>query len=67
MTEAFHNTTGRSNWNQDRGECPLADFNNYLILTGQDLPMSDNRRTSFGDVAMAGSLITGSNESILKA
>ncbi|KAF1845322.1 uncharacterized protein K460DRAFT_416596 [Cucurbitaria berberidis CBS 394.84] len=51
MTEGFHEAFGRPSW------------------TGQDREpsLNGNRRTSFGELTLAGSLITGSNEGTLKA
>lgn len=37
------------------------------LLTYEEPSLNGNRRTSFGDMTLAGSLITGSNEGTLKA
>lgn len=68
MTEGFHEAFGRPNWTiQDRGNCYPFESSGQPLLTDQELPMNGNRRTSFGEMALAGSLITGSNEGTLKA
>lgn len=37
------------------------------LLTSQETPLNGDRRTSFGDMTLAGNLITSSNEGTLKA
>ncbi|KAF2853316.1 hypothetical protein T440DRAFT_487751 [Plenodomus tracheiphilus IPT5] len=51
MTEGFHETFARPNWSAQDREPSL----------------NGNRRTSFGEMTLAGSLITGVNEGTLRA
>jgi len=51
VTEGFHEAFGRSSWSAQDREPSL----------------NGNRRTSLGEMSLAGSLITGSNEGTLKA
>lgn len=37
------------------------------MLTIEDPTLNGNRRTSFGEMSLIGSLVTGSNEELLKA
>lgn len=68
MTEGFHEAFGRSNWSgQDRGNGYSFEHNGHLALTDEEPSLNGNRRTSFGEMSLAGSLITGSNEGTLKA
>ena len=41
-------------------------YKQFPILTALDSSLNGHRRTSFGEMALAGSLITGSHEGILK-
>jgi len=68
MTEGFHDAFTRPNWTgQDRGNGATVDTHGLPALGDQDSSLNGNRRTSFGDMNLGGSLITGSNEEILKA
>jgi hypothetical protein len=68
MTEGFHEAFGRPNWSgQDRGNGGSVDAHGLPVLPDQDSSLNGNRRTSFGDMSLGGSLITGSHEEILKA
>jgi hypothetical protein len=73
MSENFTDMYARPNWSgQDRG----TDFTNVNAMLSsltheeQSLnggPPHSNRRVSFGEMALAGDLITGSNEDTIKA
>lgn len=64
MTEGFHEAFSRPNWTvPDRGN----DAHGMSGLGDQESSLNGNRRTSFGDMNLGGSLITGSNEETLKA
>lgn len=68
MGEAFHEAFSRPSWSgQERGNCYAVELNGPPILTNLDPSLNGNRRTSFGEMALAGSLITGSNEGTLRA
>ncbi|USP81720.1 uncharacterized protein yc1106_08994 [Curvularia clavata] len=64
MTEGFHEAFSRPNWTvPDRSN----DAHGMSGLGDQESSLNGNRRTSFGDMNLGGSLITGSNEETLKA
>jgi hypothetical protein len=73
MSESFQDVYGRSTWSgQDRGtdftyvtEMPYPLTREEHSLNGA-VP-SSNRRISFGEMTLAGNLITGSNEATIKA
>ncbi|KAH6633430.1 hypothetical protein C7974DRAFT_171085 [Boeremia exigua] len=68
MSEGFQDAFGRSSWSgQDRGNNHPLEQNILSLLTTQETPVNGDRRTSFGDMTLAGNLITGSNEGTLKA
>jgi hypothetical protein len=68
MSEGFHEAFGRPSYTaQDRGNGLPFEVQGQPVLTDQELPLNGNRRTSFGEMALVGSLITGSNEGTLKA
>ena len=68
VTEGFHEAFGRSSWSaQDRGNGYSFEQNGRLVLTDEEPSLNGNRRTSLGEMSLAGSLITGSNEGTLKA
>lgn len=68
MSEGFQDAFGRSSWSgQDRGNDHPLEQTMLSLLTTQDTSLNGDRRTSFGEIAMAGNLITGSNEGTLKA
>lgn len=68
MSEGFQDTFGRSSWSgQDRGNNHPLEHAMLSLLTSQEPPLDGDRRTSFGDMTLAGNLITGSNEGTLKA
>ena len=75
ISEGFQDSYSRPSWSgQDRGTYDHPELAQYVTLTGEEFPPPQNgtstnidRRTSFGEMTMAGNLITGSNEGILKA
>lgn len=68
MTDDFQDTFGRPNWAiQDRGNCYPSEQALLSMLTSKEPALNGNRRTSFGEMSLIGSLVTGSNEEILKA
>lgn len=68
MSEGFQDAFGRTSWSgQDRGNNHPLEQSMLSLLTSEDTPLNGDRRTSFGDMALAGSLMTGSNEATLKA
>ncbi|CAN9085043.1 unnamed protein product [Alternaria alternata] len=68
MTDGFHDAFSRPNWTvQDRGNSGSVDAHGLPVLPDQESSLNGNRRTSFGDMSLGGSLITGSHEEILKA
>lgn len=68
MTEGFHEAFSRPNWTaQDRGNAGAVDAHGLPVLGDQESSLNGNCRTSFGDMNLGGSLITGSNEETLKA
>ncbi|KAF9699932.1 hypothetical protein EKO04_001467 [Ascochyta lentis] len=68
MSEGFQDAFGRSSWSgQDRGNDHPLEQTMLSLLTTQEPPLNGDRRTSFGEMALAGNLVTGSNESTLKA
>jgi hypothetical protein len=68
MSEGFQDAFGRSSWSgQDRGNDHPFEQTMLSLLTAQETPLNNDRRTSFGDMALAGNLMTGSNEGSLKA
>jgi hypothetical protein len=68
MTDGFHEAFSRPSWSvQDRGNSYPFEQTMLSLLTPQESPLNGVRRTSFGEMTLAGSLITGSNEGTLKA
>ncbi|EDU40962.1 Zn-clus multi-domain protein [Pyrenophora tritici-repentis] len=68
MTDGFHEAFSRPNWSgQDRGNGGSSETHGVPVLSDQESSLNGNRRTSFGDLSLGGSLITGSNEETLKA
>jgi hypothetical protein len=68
MTDGFHEAFSRPSWSaQDRGNSYPFEQTMLSLLTPQESPLNGARRTSFGEMTLAGSLITGSNEGTLKA
>lgn len=68
MSEGFQDNFGRSSWSgQDRGNDHPNERSMLSLLTIQETTTNGDRRTSFGDMALAGNLIAGSNEGTLKA
>jgi hypothetical protein len=68
MSDGFQDTFVRSSWSgQDRGNNHPLEQTLVSLLTSQETPLNGDRRTSFGDMTLAGNLITGSNEGTLKA
>ena len=73
MSESFQDVYGRGTWSgQDRGtDLAYADEMPYS-LTHEEQSLNgagpnSNRRISFGEMTLAGNLITGSNEATIKA
>lgn len=68
MTDDFQEVFSRSSWSgQDRGIYNSTEQPLLSVLTIQDPALNGNRRNSFGEMSLIGSLVTGSNEDILKA
>lgn len=68
MTEDFQDVFSRPNWTSgDRGNCYQPEQAILSVLTGEEPALNGNRRTSFGEMSLIGSLVAGSNEDILKA
>lgn len=68
-SEGLQDTSGRPNWSgQDRGTS-ARESSMWASLTHQDFPTNglNVRRSSFSEINLAGSLITGLNEEVLKA
>ncbi|PVI05038.1 hypothetical protein DM02DRAFT_125003 [Periconia macrospinosa] len=71
MSETFTDNYNRPWSGHDRGIFSTHDDDVYT-LTGQEsapngMDVNSNRRVSFGEMSLAGSLITGSNEATIKA
>lgn len=67
MTDEFQDVFSRPSWSaQDRGN-PAHSVDPALHADFQDASLNGNRRTSFGEMNLIGSLVTGSNEETLKA
>jgi hypothetical protein len=73
MSENFQDVYGRPNWSgQDRGTYHTCGTETLYPLTYQEHSLNGtaangNRRISFGEMTLAGNLITGSNEATIKA
>jgi hypothetical protein len=68
MSEGLHENFVRPNWSgQDHGNRDSVETQGLPMLTDQESLLNGNRRTSLGEMTLAGSLITGSNEGTLKA
>jgi hypothetical protein len=68
MTDEFQEVFARPSWSgQDRGNCYPTERDMVSLLTAEEPQLNGNRRTSFGEMSLIGSLVTGSNEDILKA
>jgi hypothetical protein len=68
MNEGLHENFVRPNWSgQDHGNHDSVETRCLPMLTHQEPLLNGNRRTSLGEMTLAGSLITGSNEGTLKA
>lgn len=68
MTDDFQEALGRPNWAiQDRGNCYPSEQAMLSMLTTKEPALNGHRRTSFGEMSLIGSLVTGSNEEVLKA
>lgn len=68
ISEGFQDAFGRPSWSgQDRGNGNPLEQTMLSLLTAQETPLNGDPRTSFGEMALAGNLITGSNEGMLKA
>jgi hypothetical protein len=64
----FTSNQSRPSWSgQDRGNCCPTERDMVSLLTAEEPQLNGNRRTSFGEMSLIGSLVTGSNEDILKA
>lgn len=73
MSENFQDVYNRSTWSgQDRGTYHTYGSEMLYPLTYQEHSLNgaaanSNRRISFGEMTLAGNLITGSNEATIKA
>lgn len=68
MTDEFQDIISRPSWSaQDRGNSHPPEEPTLFVLTPQEPALNGNRRTSFGEMSLIGSLVTGSNEDVLKA
>ena len=68
MTDEFQEVFSRPSWSgPERGNCYPPEQSMLSVLTLQEPALNGNRRTSFGELSLIGSLVTGSNEDILKA
>ena len=68
MTDDFQDILSRPNWSaQDRGNDLPPEEPALVVLTSQEPALNGDRRTSFGEMNLIGSLVTGSNEEVLKA
>jgi hypothetical protein len=68
MTDGFQEALGRPNWSvHDRGNSGSMETHGLPALMEQESSVNSNRRTSFGEMNLGGSLITGLNEETLKA
>jgi hypothetical protein len=72
MSENFTESYSRPNWSgQDRGTHPTSASDLWMLTSEDSVPngttTNSNRRVSFGEMTLAGSLITGSNETTIKA
>lgn len=73
MSENFPDMYNRPTWSgQDRGIDFTCDTDMVYPLTREEhslngAPSNENRRVSFGEMTLAGDLITGSNEAAIKA
>lgn len=68
MNDGYHEVLARPNWiAQDRGNGGSVETHGLPVLSEQEASLNGNRRTSFGELALGGSLIAGSNEETLKA
>ena len=68
MTDGFQEALGRPNWSaHDRGNSGSMETHGLPVLMEQESSVNGNRRTSFGEMNLGGSLITGLNEETLKA
>ena len=73
MSENFADSYNRPWSGHDRGIFSTLDYDAIIDeLTSQDstsngMDVNSNRRVSFGEMTLAGSLITGSNEATIKA
>jgi hypothetical protein len=68
MTDEFQEVFSRPSWSgQDRGNCYPFELAALTLLTSEESALNGVRRTSFGEMSLIGSLVTGSNEDILKA
>ncbi|KAF1829799.1 hypothetical protein BDW02DRAFT_573650 [Decorospora gaudefroyi] len=68
MTDGYHEALSRPNWStQDRDNGGSVETHSLPVLPEQESSLNGNRRTSFGELTLGGSLITGLNEETLKA
>lgn len=69
MSEGLHDPYGRSGWTgQERG-IHTVEPHPLHVLTDEDFTTNGQtlRRASFSDMTLAGNLMTGSNEGVIKA
>jgi hypothetical protein len=68
MTDEFQEVFSRPSWSgQDRGNWYQSEQAMLSVLTIEEPVLNGNRRTSFSEMSLISSLVTGSNEDILKA
>lgn len=68
VTEDFQEAFSRPGWSgQDRGNCNPSEEDMLFLLTEEEPALNGNRGTSLGDTSLLGSLVTESNDEILKA
>lgn len=68
MSEGLQDAFVRSSWSgQDRGNDFPLEPGMLSLLTRKETPVNNDRPTSFGDMALAGNLMTGSHQGTLRA
>jgi hypothetical protein len=68
MTDDFHEAFSRPHGSgQDRGNCDPSEQDMLCLLTLQEPSTKGDRRSSFAEASLLGSLVTSSNEEMLTA
>jgi hypothetical protein len=73
ISEGFQDSSYNKSWSgQDRGTYNTSDHDIKMLLTSQEYSSNGtsqpaNRRSSFADMTLVGSLMAGSNEGTIKA